>query len=179
MADYPGWWAVAGGWAIDLFLRRQTRPHADVDIAVRRDEQRELRWFLTGADARVADHGTLRPWAPDERLGAPLHEIHAAWPDGTRLELLLNDVDAETNTWVFRRDARIRRLLNLVTRTVDGVPCLSPEVVLLYKAKIPGAKDDADFHAALPHLAAEARSWLVDAIELAHGSHPWSAVHDS
>jgi hypothetical protein len=27
-------WCVAGGWAIDLFLGRQTREHGDLEIAV-------------------------------------------------------------------------------------------------------------------------------------------------
>ena len=29
------WW-VAGGWALDLFLGRMTRPHHDVDVAILR-----------------------------------------------------------------------------------------------------------------------------------------------
>jgi len=30
--DAPFRWWIAGGWAIDLFLRRTTRPHADIEI---------------------------------------------------------------------------------------------------------------------------------------------------
>jgi hypothetical protein len=173
MAAYPGRWAIAGGWALDLFLGQQTRPHGDVDIAVIRDEQRQLRRFLEGADARVAERGVLRPWAPDEQLDAPLHEIHATWPDGMKLEFLLNDVDSGANAWEFRRDARVRRPLERVIRSRDGVPYLSPEVVLLYKAKIRSAKDDADLLAVLPHLGSDDREWLASAIELAHGPHVW------
>lgn len=36
------WWAVAGGWAIDLWLDEQTREHHDVEVAVRRDDQTEI-----------------------------------------------------------------------------------------------------------------------------------------
>lgn len=32
------WW-IAGGWAIDLFLGRQTRAHGDTDVLIRRDDQ--------------------------------------------------------------------------------------------------------------------------------------------
>lgn len=35
------WW-IAGGWAIDLFLGEQTRPHDDIDILIRRDDQLEV-----------------------------------------------------------------------------------------------------------------------------------------
>ena len=27
------WW-IAGGWAIDLYLGRQTRPHEDIDVLI-------------------------------------------------------------------------------------------------------------------------------------------------
>ena len=33
------WWAVAGGWAIDLWLGEQTRDHRDVQVVVRRCDQ--------------------------------------------------------------------------------------------------------------------------------------------
>lgn len=36
-APFP-WW-ISGGWALDLFLGRQTRPHFDIDIAMPRSCQ--------------------------------------------------------------------------------------------------------------------------------------------
>ena len=33
------WWAVAGGWAIDLWLGEQTRDHHDVEVVVRGSDQ--------------------------------------------------------------------------------------------------------------------------------------------
>lgn len=35
-------WIIAGGWAIDLFLKKQTRQHSDVDILVDRKDQLAL-----------------------------------------------------------------------------------------------------------------------------------------
>jgi len=173
MARYEGMWAVAGGWAVDLFLGRETRAHADLDIAVLRSEQTRLRRLLNGADVRKAQRGATTPWMPDERLALPTHEIHATWPGGESMEFLLNDVAPETNAWVFRRAPAVRRPLDLVIRTAEGVPYLSPEIVLLYKAKRPQPKDDADLAAALPHIDVEPRSWLASAIETAHGDHRW------
>jgi lincosamide nucleotidyltransferase A/C/D/E len=38
-----------GGWCVDALVGRQTRPHADLDIAVARaDENRLRRWFTAG-----------------------------------------------------------------------------------------------------------------------------------
>jgi len=37
-SGFKGFWCVAGGWAIDMFLGKQTRPHEDMEIVVlRRD----------------------------------------------------------------------------------------------------------------------------------------------
>ncbi|MEH7455440.1 nucleotidyltransferase domain-containing protein [Gottfriedia acidiceleris] len=33
MKDFNNGWYIAGGWAIDLFLEKQTRNHHDIEIA--------------------------------------------------------------------------------------------------------------------------------------------------
>jgi hypothetical protein len=52
---------------------------------------------------------------------------------------------------------------------------LAPEILLFYKAKAPRAKDEVDFTAMLPLLAAGQRRWLVHAISDTYGDHPWMA----
>jgi hypothetical protein len=169
-------WGFAGGWAIDLFLGASTRPHADVDIAVLRDDQRELHAVLAGARFDMVVSGVRLPWAEDERLEAPVHEVHASWPDGTHLELVLNDRDAATDEWIYRRDARIRRPLSRTFRVAAGLPYLAPEIVLLFKSRAPASKDEADFRAALPHLDDTAAGWLRDAIVTTAGSARWAEM---
>jgi len=39
------WW-IAGGWAIDVYLGRQTREHADIDVSVLRAHHRKLAALL-------------------------------------------------------------------------------------------------------------------------------------
>jgi len=46
-------------------------------------------------------------------------------------------------------------------------------VQLFYKAKEPRPKDETDLAATLPVLTDDQRHWLVDAIALAYGAHPW------
>jgi hypothetical protein len=78
MHPFTGTWAIAGGWAIDLWLGRQTRSHADVDIAVFRDEQSLLRaTFADWQFSKVVD-GKLLSWPRGEVLRLPEHEIHAS-----------------------------------------------------------------------------------------------------
>jgi Aminoglycoside-2''-adenylyltransferase len=173
------WW-IAGGWAIDLWLGRQTRPHVDLDVAVLRSEQHQVQQYLQrrGWDLQVAvAPGVLAPWAP----GRPLEPgTHAVWcrphpSSGWALELLFNDDAADC--WLFRRDHRIHRpLRQLGMTTPSGIPHLRPEVVLLYKAKQQRPNDQADLRVALPRLPWADREWLANAIDLVHPGHPWAAL---
>ena len=163
-------WMVAGGWAIDLFLGHVTREHADVDLAVWRDQQERLRQSFSGWTFVVADAGVLRPWAAHDRLEWPLHEIHATHV-GEHLEFLLND--RTDHSWTYRRDPTIRRHLSLASRQRAGIPYLAPEIVLLYKAKAPRTSDELDLRAAILHLEPEPRLWLYQAIAHASPAHPW------
>jgi aminoglycoside-2''-adenylyltransferase len=170
--DVP--WAVAGGWALDLFLGHRTREHADLDLAIWRVDQHKLRAALIPDwVAEIADNGVLRPWNADEWLSLPIHEIHARSVSGTqpRLELLLNERD--DTAWIYRRDTQVRRELDRTVLVRDTIPCLSPEIVLLYKSKAPRPTDEADFRVALPALSAEQRAWLRLAITRLSADHPW------
>ena len=171
--DIP--WAVAGGWAVDFFLGRQTREHADFDLAIWRADQRRLRAALTpNWMTVVADNGVLRPWMSDEWLPLPIHEIHARSlnREGDSLELLLNERD--DTAWIYRRDSQVRRELDRAILVRETILFLAPEIVLLYKSKSPRPTDEADFRAALPKLAAEPRAWLRLAIARSSSDHPWA-----
>jgi aminoglycoside-2''-adenylyltransferase len=170
----PAGWAIAGGWAIDLFLGRSTRPHADVDIAVWRDEQRDLRRFLdTHWRVEVVDDHRLRSWAVDEWLSPPIHEIHARSRsgDGGHLELLLDERDA--TDWIYRRDPNERRALDDAVLRRGDIAFFAPEIVLLYKSKNPRDADDADLLAVLPSMSVEQRHWLRHTLERQRPTHRW------
>jgi hypothetical protein len=169
------WW-IAGGWAIDLFVGRQTRPHGDVDVLVLRGDQLAVQRALAGWDLHAADPpGTLRPWRAGEVLPPGVHDV---WcrpsPDAPwRLQLMLGE--HEGDDWLFRRDRRVRGpLAGLGRRSADGVPYLAPEVQFLYKARpVPLPKDEADFAAALPLLSTEQRVWLREALGVCAPAHSW------
>lgn len=173
-AGVPFWWAVAGGWAIDLFLGAQTRPHGDLDLAVARRDHAQIfaalhpRW-----DCHVAAHGTLSPWNGDR-----LDDANSVWcrvPGelAWRFELVMTDV--EDGDWVFRRDRRIRVRLDEAI-LAGAPPYVAPHVQLLFKARHRAAKDDADLARVLPVLGPERRRWLRDALEMTEGpGHPWVA----
>jgi hypothetical protein len=174
MGSFHAPWGIAGGWAVDLFIGRESRPHADVDIAVLRADQSQLRSQVAGRFEKVVER-QLAEWSPTEVLELPVHEVHVRWPDGYQLEFLLNEQDRQSGEWVFRRDARIRR--PLAAAFMQGrVPYLAPEIVLLYKAKAPSTKDDADFRGMLSHLQSDQRSWLRHALDVTAPGHRWASI---
>lgn len=60
--------------------------------------------------------------------------------------------------WICKRDAQITGPRNeMVMRDANGLRYLNPSAVLLFKAKYCRPKDEADFYAAVPKLAARER----------------------
>jgi hypothetical protein len=135
------WW-IAGGWAVDLHLGRQTRPHHDIDVLVLREDLPGVRERLRGWDLHAADPpgaGHLRPWPGHELVPAALHDI---WCRETptspwALQLMVDDTDG--TDWLYRRDSRIRRPVAGLhgPASTPGRPVLAPEVQLLYTSRTP------------------------------------------
>lgn len=170
-------WYVVGGWAVDLWLGRQTREHSDLEVAVPRPYLPRMRARLAGFELFVAGDGGVSPLVRDEDMPAGHHQVWvleraaAAW----RMDLMLQPGDA--SEWVFRRDEWVRRPYpQMVGVTAQGVPYLRPEGVLLFKARHRRPKDEADLAAVLPRLEPAARAWLAEALDLVHPGHPWAAA---
>ena len=163
-------WAIAGGWAIDLHLGEVTRPHDDLEIVLSRDDFHVLQACLGGLDWFAVGNGRAWPLAD-----AP-PELHQTWgrdADG-RWRLDVFREPWENAEWVYRRDPRIRRpLADAIERDPAGIPYLAPELVLLFKAKAAGDKEEADLASALPSLTPARISWLREALRIVHPGHDW------
>jgi hypothetical protein len=174
------WW-IAGGWALDLHLGRQTRPHHDIDVQVLRAHLPAVRERLRGWDVRAADPpgaGALRPWPEDEGLPAALHDV---WCRPTAsspwaLQLMVGDTDGAD--WLYRRDHRIRLPVAELSgpASTAGRPVLAPEVQLLCKSRTPRPQDVADLHAVAGSLDATQREWLRGALVTVDPGHDWLTV---
>jgi hypothetical protein len=170
------WW-IAGGFALDLFVGRETRPHADLDVGCFRADLPRLAEALGGFELHAARGGSLTRLVSGAIPGA---EVHTLWcrPAGETawwLEIMLDE--REGGDWVFRRNPGVRRpARELVERDPTGLVYLRPEVQLLYKAKAPRPRDEEDFRTVAPLLGGEARAWLRDALARTHPGHAWLAV---
>jgi hypothetical protein len=176
MSGFGLTWGVAGGWAVDLFLNRDSRTHVDIDLAVLRRDQMAVRSWVAAARVEKVTAGGTMEWLSSERLEEPIHEVHVTWPDGFEIEFLLNECDEGSREWVFRRDPRVSKPLAEAFLGRPGVPYLAPEIVLLYKSKAPSARDETDLASALPHLEGKQRAWLYEALQVTSPGHHWAST---
>lgn len=177
MSDFNKNWFFAGGWAIDLFLEKKTRDHHDIEIGIFREDQIELKHFLSNWEFKKVLKGEFSSWN-NEYLELPVHEIHAINNENKHeLEILLNESDSEN--WKFRRDLRISYPLGSVFRYSDtGLPYLAPEIVLLYKVKNTREKDYKDFLSVKDILDSKQQNWLRQAIKIHEPKHEWLQLLD-
>lgn len=164
------WW-IAGGWASDLFVGRQTRTHGDIDVLLLRRDQLIIQDYLKDWDLHKTGQPGLKPWPVGEYLTLE-SGINDIWcrltPESPwSFELMLMETD--NSHWFYRREPKVRGLLHtLGKRTGEGIPYLSPEIQLLYKAKRSKTieKDQHDFETVLPLLSAEACEWLIKSLSM-------------
>ncbi len=167
-------WYVAGGWALDLFRGAQTREHEDLEIAVPERAFAAVAARFPDCDFYVPGGGRVVPLAP-----GPMREHHQTWALDRAALAWRFDVFREPHDgdiWICRRDPSIRRsYAAIVRRTDDGVPYLTPEIVLLFKAKAGRDKDLADLEGTLPLLTTAQRTWLDEVLGVVHPDHGWRA----
>jgi len=195
MSTFPAPWALCGGWAIDAWLGRPTRDHADVDIFAFVQDQQAIFEHLAGWQLVAHDlHGTHQPW-DGRRLDLPNHimgrldagerlpdRLDTAPQQGFSLDIQLNDRSGDD--WILSRQPRISLpLWQGVQQSPWGLPTVVPEVLLFFKAtayfgieeQMTGGRfqDEPDFLALLPHLTEEQRHWLRESTSVVHPDHPW------
>ena len=172
LSEFAGQWGIAGGWAIDLYIGKETRAHSDIEVAIVREDQHMLKKALPDWSFEKVVKGDMISWE-EEWLELPIHEIHGIHRQaGERLEVLLNEM--ENGQWIFRREGSISfPESSLFLESNVGVPYLHPAVVLLYKAKNAREKDHADFYAVKDLLKIEDKEWLRQALCVHVPEHKW------
>jgi len=173
LADYPGRWWVAGGWALDAFSGT-TRPHADLDLGIPRiDVQRFVQFVGVSLDVWAAA-GSLTPLS---RRGFVVARdcanlwLRAGGADPWEYDILLDDV--HDGRWIYKRLTHISRSLDDCVWSREGITYLRPEIQLLLKAKHARPKDTVDLERCLPHLDGPSLHWLAQCLREENQRHPW------
>jgi hypothetical protein len=166
-------WCFVGGWAIDLWLGRQTREHEDIEVTVLRKDLDRFQAALPACDFFAAGSGQVTWLEPGEALPDAIHQV---WCLDRALQSWVLDVMIEPGTdaiWRYKRDPSFQFPRHeMVQLAADGLPILRPEAVLLFKAKSTRPKDEADFEVCLGRL--ENRTWLAEALQRFHPTHSWN-----
>jgi len=175
MRAFQGSWFLIGGWAVDAWLGRQSREHADVDIGLFRDEEQALfeflcGWHLVAHDTPDASHDD--PWDGGQ-LRFPAH-IHARHPDWPEIDFNFNERSGRRLS--ISRDPQISFDIDDAVRVSPwGLPTLVPEVIIWFKAKDVRPRDGLDTDALLPLLDGNQRDWLASTLARVTPDHPWLA----
>jgi hypothetical protein len=175
--DFPATWVISGGWALDLFIGRETREHEDLDVAVDATAQVRLHRQLAGWRMHAAVGRGMVRWSPGMRLESPSFEITARL-DGhhpARFHVILSDVHENAlhvPVWPGLR----RAFPYWYLRTDDGIPFVAPEIPLLAKARMHRPKDEEDLRAVLGLMDSGRRGWLREALETHAPGDPWIRV---
>lgn len=197
-ADFS--WAVCGGFALELFLDRQTRVHDDIDICVfEEDRERIVRYMLREnwdvyefrgqgkvrpiADPAASESGRnlmllrekceLVKFYPCDN-GDLYHQFfHTGVRDLNYLDFLFNTV---IDKWFLTNgEWNIEREVSGAILHREGIPYLAPEIVLLYKsARWADEKNRLDYAQAYSRLSQEQKAWLHNSLQVCYPQgHPW------
>ncbi|WP_306430262.1 nucleotidyltransferase domain-containing protein [Siminovitchia terrae] len=176
-SDIPLRWCIAGGWALDLHLCKQTREHSDIDVIITRGEQLIAYQYLN-RDWMLykAEDGKLDLWEDGEYLNST-NDIWVSKSSETPWAFQIMIIDTEENSWIYNKDKSVRRPIdNIFLKTIEGIPYLRPEIQLLHKAggSQVREKDFNDFQTMLPSLLPQEKAWLKSALNRQFpGGHAW------
>ncbi len=169
--DIP-WW-IAGGWALDLFLGRQTRAHNDIEIAIFRGEEQKLRTHLRGWEHFIAEKGSFIPWEK-EPLPDWAHELWSREKGRQTWQLEILIEERKGPRWTYRRDPDVGALAKDIGRySNEGIPYIRPDIQLLYKSKDARAVDESDLITLLPRLDPAQRATLAAWLWTTAPGHRW------
>ncbi len=193
-------WCFCGGWALDLFMKSETRPHKDLDIMVFKKDLKETISYFKRSRMALRSSNEKRLHASwhwklwklwvwefvvyewnypvdylkvDEQGSCTFYQYEREIQDKVDfMEILLNTY--ESKMFVYRRNTDIRLAIEKAIYEFEGLPYLAPEIVLLYKSKYLSEDNQSDFDTVYVKLDEAQKMWLKNALTLEYGNdHPW------
>ena len=96
------WW-ICGGWAIDLWLDRLTREHADTDIGCLRDDVPALRGALETWELYLAKDGQLQRLRSGQSVPRDVNSLWCRRAGAAGWDVQIMIEEADSSDWLFRR----------------------------------------------------------------------------
>jgi len=206
-------WAICDGISIDLFIGKQTRSHKDLDIVVFWEDRDQIIEYMLNNQWRVfePDNGKLREitsisneyrtsdniWClSKDNKSYTVKHLYANYYDITCntlnqvtfdfVEFLFNTKN--NNEFLYKRNNNITLpIKDAIKVTKQGIPNLSPELVLLYKSTFINylTSQDLDiiklvnnyrhdFNVCKNHMSKNQLTWLINALKISYpAGHEW------
>jgi len=194
-------WAVCGGFALDLFLEKDTRIHSDIDICVFEQDRDKIMHYMLQNNWMVYEfRGNGKVCPLDVSLSSemgrnlmctnggcnivkfyPCDDENLLWyeffhigiKEFNYLEFLFNTTTKDY--FVFDKNLEIKREMSKAILFNNGIPYLAPEIVLLYKSSRSENEDyQYDFEQTYLHMNDEQKMWFSQSIDvLFPNGHIW------
>lgn len=169
-----GDWYVVGGWALDLWHGRETRPHEDLEFSVPARLSGHYRRHLSDLEFFTAKDGRLDHLSSEQQLPEDIWQQWGADMEAGRWRIDMMVDRGPPDLWIYKRDPSLSMpRVEAIRSTVCGIRYLAPHLVLLFKAKHAREKDQQDFCNALAYLRAHEKSELSQWLEIFHPGHTW------
>ena len=134
-------YAIGGGWALELFVNKKIRTHADIDISICDEDRKNIVEFMLEKDWNV--------YSPPKYL-----------------ELISNSDDDKVYNhhaiWTMKPDCSLIKL-----KPEPGKENVYTHEVLHHE-QLNKEKNHVDFDSTAPFLLKEQKEWLINALETAY-----------
>jgi len=194
-------YAICGGHAIDLFLGTKTRPHKDLDVAVYWEDRDEIIRHMLGDGwdvyepcgtpylhkiTDISDQKRVRsniwcvkPTNRHYKFTEHEKDMYAVEFDNSE-QIELDYIEFLFNTksdgyFLYSRNHDVKIKLDEAVLHVGNIPCLAPEIVLLYKSTAADNADyQLDFDNAVVKMNVKQLLWLEESLEIMFpDGHKW------
>ena len=167
-------WILAGGFALELYYGANYRPHEDIDIIIKRSNQKKLIQYFDLDQLFIAYRGNLTPFSIDKFYEKPIQDIWVLSEDRESWCLQIMLVDEAKGNWLYKRNSKISLPFEAIYFEKEAIKTLKPEIQLLYKSKDIRAKDQLDFEMIYGLLSKKAKEWLKRSLEKCYDKkHIW------
>ncbi|MCU7557089.1 nucleotidyltransferase domain-containing protein [Macrococcus capreoli] len=160
MKDASFDWLLAGGHALDEFLKFRIREHEDIDILIDIKNVDEVLDYFKDYQIYIARNGKLI-----DVDGVDILLTDSLWVAEDEVSPFFLEVlffESDNGEWIYKRNRDIRRSIDYSYFISNGIKVIQPEIQLLYKMNSSNVRDKdlVDYEAVYTKLSDDQREWL-------------------